>query len=106
MPDSWAYSDLETDKLAGVYLACVHRLKEYEKHVDTMKIKLIAAIGEHEGLKTASGDFTYRTTKPSRRVDWEQCARSLGASDATIENFITELPGHRRFLAPKGETKR
>ena len=100
-PDSWAYSDEKIDYLASEYLLLVGDNKEREKRAETMKLKLIAAIGENEGLVTASGKFTYKTTKPSRKINWEQCARSLGATDETIENFTAESPGHRRFLCPK-----
>ena len=105
MPDRWAYSDAEIDRLAAEYMLAAKNLTVSDMQVKTMKIKLIAAIGENEGLKTASGNFTYRTTKPTRRVDWEGAARSLGINetDEVVKNFTTEQPGHRRFLTPKGK---
>ena len=100
-PDSWAYSDENIDNLAKDYLDAVGNMKLHEMHTETMKLKLIAAIGECEGLVTASGKFTYRATKPTQKTDWQGIARSLGATDETIENFTAESPGHRRFLCPK-----
>jgi hypothetical protein len=99
-PDKWAYSDTEIDRLAETYLQGITNLKDNEQSVETVKLKLIAAIGENEGIVTASGKFTYRTTKPSKKINWEACALSLGASGALIDSFTTEQPGHRRFLCP------
>jgi hypothetical protein len=99
--DKWAYSNETIDHLASEYLDLVDIVKKCEQEVETMKVKLIAAIGENEGIKTAFGNFTYRTTKPSKKTDWQGVSRSLGATDETIENFTVENPGHRRFLIPK-----
>ena len=99
--DKWAYSNETIDHLASEYIELVGIIKQREQEAETAKVKLIAAIGENEGIKTAFGNFTYRTTKPSKKTDWQGCARSLGATDETIENFTIENPGHRRFLIPK-----
>jgi len=72
MPDKWAYSDAEIDRLTEEYVLAAKNLTVSDMQVKTMKIKLIAAIGENEGLKTASGDFTYRTTKPTEKQTGKQ----------------------------------
>jgi len=74
-----------------------------EERADAMKLQLIAAIGENEGIVTALGKFTYKQCKPSQKIDWEGAARSLGVSSETIANFTTERPGYRTFLPPKGK---
>jgi putative phage-type endonuclease len=99
--DKWAYSNETIDHLAWEYVELVGIIKKREQEAETMKVKLIAAIGENEGIKTALGNFTYRTTKPSKKTDWQGISRLLGATDETIENFTIESPGYRRFLIPK-----
>jgi putative phage-type endonuclease len=101
VPDKWAYSDEELDRVATEYLLASETLKQFEKNVETLKIKLIAAIGENEGIKTAVGNFTYRTTKPSEKTDWKAVAIAAGADAELIQAHTTEQAGVRRFLTPK-----
>jgi len=101
-PDKWVYSDERIDALAAEYLQLRADNKVREGRADAMEVELKKIIGDCEGLKTASGKFTWRTTKPRHKVNWEGCARFLGASDETIEDFTTEQPGTRPFLIPKG----
>jgi len=102
-PGKFSYSDEAIDSLASEYLQLTADNKMREERADAMKLQLIAAIGENEGIVTAMGKFTYKQCKPSQKIDWEGAARSLGVSSETIANFTTERPGHRTFLPPKGK---
>jgi putative phage-type endonuclease len=101
--DKWAYSDTNIDNLAEAYLLSNSALKNAEKHVDTLKLKLIAAIGDAEGLVTSCGRFTYKTTKPTLKTDWKAIALSCGLDEthSIVRNFTKGQLGVRRFLAPK-----
>ena len=101
-PDKWAYSDESIDSLAAEYLQLTADNKLREERAETMKLKLIAAIGKNEGLKTASGNFTYKTPKPTEKTDWKAVANALDPHLELIEYHTTKQAGSRRFLPPKG----
>jgi len=99
-PDKWAGSDERLDEVAQRYLVESAELKEKERTVETLKLKLIAAIGENEGIRTASGNFTYRASKPTFKTDWKSVASAMNPPAELIETNTTEQAGSRRFLAP------
>lgn len=74
-------------------------LKSLEAEVDGMTAQVKLMIGDHAGLRFPDGSkATWKSTKASRRIDWEAVARAAGASDQLIAEHTREVPGYRRFL--------
>jgi putative phage-type endonuclease len=100
-PDSWAYSDESLDAVASELLEVKAAKKEIVQREDLLELKLKAAIGEKEGIITASGKFTHKTTKSTEKTDWKAVAIDAGAEEELIKIHTTEKPGHRMFLPPR-----
>lgn len=81
-------------ELAGVR----HGIAGLETEKERLGNELRAVIGDADGIE-ARGSFrlTWKCNKPSKKVDWEAVARSLGAAPTDIEPHTKTVPGPRVF---------
>lgn len=95
----------EADILAREYLDADQLLESAEtaKRLARQKLELLCA--DAAGMRGNGWTLSWKGTKPISRVDWEACARSLGATDAVAESFTTVKPGARPFRLTKAKTK-
>ena len=78
----------------------------YDKLAEVERAKLCQAIGGEAGLDLRDLRVTWKTTKASRIVNWENVAREAGATDALIQAHTTDRPGSRRFLVSATKSAR
>ena len=98
-------SDAALDEAAEKLTAAKAHLKVAEKVQAEAEQAMKLAIGEHEGLVSPAGwRATWKATKSSMKVDWEEVAQALAPVvgqekfASVVEAFTEEKPGHRRFL--------
>ena len=65
--DAIISTDVE-DEIAAEFIACKGVESEASKKIDLLKARMIQIIGNHEGIKTAYGSFTYKPRKDGVRV--------------------------------------
>ena len=72
--------------------------KTIEEKEALLENRVKTFIGDAEGVQFQRGKCTWKTSKPSQKIDWESVARSLNPSAELIAKFTEEKPGSRRFL--------
>lgn len=74
-------------------------LKELEDAKDQLEAQLKLVIGEGAGITWPDGSkATWKSTKASRKTDWQEVAALTGATAEQIALCTHERPGFRRFL--------
>jgi len=104
-PDNWVVNPDVLDPLAEKIIESQSALKEYEKNFEDNRMMMIAAIGACEGARTSFGDFSYRSTKSTEKIDWKAVALESGADESLITKHTTVQAGYRRFLVPSQHGK-
>lgn len=87
--------------IAEKYLNAKDRLQAMEEHVASLELELKQFIGDHAGVATALGTFTWKQTKDRVTVDYQGIVEHLKVPQEVIAQFTKVQPGVRRFLSPK-----
>lgn len=90
-------ADSEAERLAEEYLKADVTLEAAELAKRLARQSLELRIGEAAGMVGQTWKVSWKSTRPISKVDWEACARSLGATDAVTESFTSTKPGYRPF---------
>jgi len=80
------------------YLSLSKRAKEANELLDMAKARLQGHIGEHAGLTTPYGTFTWKRSKDSEKVDTKKLIELLRPSQEVLQAVTVIQEGSRRFL--------
>lgn len=98
-------SALEATPERRALVEAVRRAKAALKEVERAEAEAVAAlkaeIGDAEGI---AGLATWRSNRPSERIDWEGVARAAGATREIIAQHTTTTPGARQLRLAKEST--
>jgi putative phage-type endonuclease len=97
----WAEATGDVDADINALIDARTHLDYFEKLHETLKLKIIRAIGDAEGVKSSGVKITYKTTKPSQKIDWQKIAEVMGVSQTLIDDFTDIKPGYRVFRVGK-----
>lgn len=89
------------NEIAEEYIRRKEQLHALEEHVASLELQLKKFIGEHAGVATAMGTFTWKQTKDKVVIDYQAIVEHLKVPDDVIAQFTKVQPGVRRFLPPK-----
>jgi len=75
-------------------------IKELKLTEGCLKDEISIYLGKNDELRLPNGDraVTWKTSKGTRRVNWEGIATDLGAAPELINKYTVEAPGIRKFL--------
>ncbi|MDR3234997.1 MAG: YqaJ viral recombinase family protein [Planctomycetaceae bacterium] len=97
---SWLSATDEIETLLGQCLRQREAVKEADREFELAKTKLIALLGDCEGVKTSAGTITYRQAKPTLKTDWRAVCEALNAPPQIIGQYTDRVDGSRRFNLP------
>ena len=100
--NTYAKADPQLDHIARLYIEAKAEAEAADAALKEMAIAIKEAIGEGEGVKGHGWLATWKTNKPSVKVDWKSVAETFGhvAPDTFAEALrraTTEQPGARVF---------
>jgi len=91
------------DQLHLDYWDAKEKAEAAETHLGNIRAMLETHIGHNAGTETSHGKITWKTTKSSLVVDWEELAKDLLSKspqpviDEIMKKFTRLRPGHRQF---------
>jgi putative phage-type endonuclease len=100
--NTYAVAEPQLDHIARLYIEAKAEAEAADAALKEMAIAIKEAIGEGEGVKGRGWLATWKTNKPSVKVDWKSIAETFGhvAPDTFAEALrraTTEQPGARVF---------
>jgi putative phage-type endonuclease len=95
----------DCEQWAQNYLMADSALEAAEVAKRLARQQLELACGDAAGMRGTTWTLSWKGTKPIRKVDWEACARHLGATDDVAEGFTSEKPGYRPFRLTRVKPK-
>lgn len=91
----------EDEELARQYLAADAQLEAVETAKRMARQQLEVRCAEAAGMKGSNFTLSWRSTKPVRKVRWEELAVHLNLSPDLMEQFTDTRPGSRPFRLTK-----
>ena len=108
-------SDLEPTAASRALKLCADfhtwdaRAKFCDQTSEKIKVQLESMIQDHDGLQVLGEGLeftpTFKSTKPSQKVDWEAVAKELGATPDVIAKHTALTGGSRRWAFKVEEIK-
>lgn len=77
------------------------RLEDAKRDLDMFSMRMIALIGEHEGVRTEEGLFTVKRSADGTRTDWKKICAALKPKPELISQFTTDVKGSISLKIPK-----
>lgn len=87
----------EDDALAKAYLQADAQLEAAETAKRLARQQLELRCAEAAGMRGADWSLSWKSTKPVKKVRWEELAQHLGATTEVVEQFTETRPGSRPF---------
>lgn len=91
----------EVNELVAMLKQARGAREKYAQIAATLEARLQAEIGDADGLDTELGRITWRRSKDTATVVWEDVARALNPPEQLIRNCSKPKPGTRRFVVPR-----
>lgn len=73
-------------------------LEEYEAKEKELRNRMVAFIGNADGVRGIDWKVTYRSAKGAAKVDWESVAKEANAPEHLVQKYTSIKSGGRRFL--------
>lgn len=94
-------ADPQMVEVAEEYLKLSEIIRSVQDELERCEERIKTFIGEHAGLITPFGVFSWKQTKDRVSIDYQAIVEHLNVPQEIIAKFTKVTPGVRRFIPPK-----